>query len=133
LIRLPVPLINNFLKGHDKVAFGFSKNDSTEAIDEIQNYLDARFVSASEAAWRILKFPMSGQFPNTFRLAIHLENEQTIIYKENEPIENIVERNKTQLTEFFEFNKTSSTPLLYSEMPNHCTWNVKTKAWAARK
>ncbi len=48
-------------------------------------------------------------------------------------MENIVERNKTQLTEFFEFNKTSSTPLLYSEMPNHCTWNVKTKAWAARK
>lgn len=118
-------------KGHDKVAFGFSKNDSTEAVDEIQNYLDARFVTASEAAWRILKFPLSGQFPKTFRLAIHLENQQQIIYKENELIENIVERNKTQLTKYFEFNKTNtSTQLLYSEMPNHCTWNVE---WSKRK
>ncbi len=121
-------------KGHDKVSFGFSKNDNEDKVDEIQNYLDARFVSASEAAWRILKFPMSGQFPKTTRLAIHLENKQQIIYKENEPVEDIVSRNKTQLTEFFEFNKTNtSSPLLYSEMPNNCTWNNETKTWAIRK
>jgi len=116
------------------VAFGFSKNDSSEPVDEIQNYLDARFVSASEAAWRILGFPMSGQFPITVRLAIHLENQQNIIYKENEHIQDIVDRNKTQLTEYFQYNKSNnSNELLYSEIPNHCTWDIDKKIWKPRK
>lgn len=123
-------------KGHDKVSFGFSKNSTDEHVDEIQNYLDARFVTASEAAWRLLGLPMSDQFPKTSRLSIHLENKQTIVYKEKEEVEKIIEdstRYKTQLPEYFTFNCTSNENILYSEMPNHCVWNLTTKSWTKRK
>ncbi len=91
-------------KGHDRVKFGFTENNE-ESKDEIKKYFDARFVSASEAAWRILKFPMSGQFPATTRLSIHLENQQSVVFKENQLAEDAIKnKDKTQLTEYFEYN-----------------------------
>ncbi len=56
-----------------------SKDDSTDAvtkmptIDEIQNYQDARYISASEAAWRLFSFPMVEHHPSVERLEVHLE------------------------------------------------------------
>ena len=125
-------------KGHDKVTFGFSKDSNEEHVDEIQNYLDARFVTASEAAWRLLGLPMCGQYPKTNRLTIHLENKQTIIFKETEKAQEIISsqenlRNKTQLTEYFKFNQTNQEKILYSEMPNHCVWKADSKTWTKRK
>jgi len=100
-------------KGHDRVKFGFTENNE-ESKDEITNYLDARFVSASEAAWRILKFPMSGQFPATTRLSIHLENQQSVVFKENQLAEDAIKnKDKTQLTEYFEYNIHPSNQELY--------------------
>jgi len=88
------------------VKFGFSENKQEESLDELKNYLDARFVSASESAWRILGFPMSGQHPATQRLSIHLENQQSVIFKEKH--------------------------VLYHDMPKHCSWQ-ENKTWKKRK
>ena len=123
-------------KGHDRVKFGFSENNKDESLDEIKNYLDARFVSASEAAWRILGLPMSGQYPKTTRLTIHLENKQSIVFKEQASAESIMENSeKTMLTEYFEINKSepSLKDVLYHNMPKHCSWSTKTKSWKLRK
>ena len=123
-------------KGHDKITFGFSKNSSDEPVDEIQNYIDARFVTASEAAWRILGLSMSCQFPKTTRLTIHLANKQSFILKESEKlsIEDLEKRNKSQLTEYFDFNqKNPNEHILYSEMPNHFVWHADKKVWTKRK
>jgi hypothetical protein len=47
-------------------------NNATEGnvveVDEIQKYLDCLFVSASEAAWHIVKFEMHKRFPIVERL-----------------------------------------------------------------
>jgi hypothetical protein len=55
-------------KGHDRATVEISRqtDDATEGneveTDEIKKYLDCRYVSTSEAAWRIFKFDMHDRF-----------------------------------------------------------------------
>jgi hypothetical protein len=46
--------------------------------DEVMQYINARFVSATEAMWHLLKFPMHGRSHAVIRMAIHLPMEQQI-------------------------------------------------------
>ena len=46
-------------KGHDCTTMGFGQTQ-----DEIQQYLEARYVSASEATWRLFQYQMHEEFPN---------------------------------------------------------------------
>jgi len=57
---------------------GADGNNVPAARDEVQNYLDGWYVSASEACHRFFAFNLHGMHPNVYRLAIHLPNEQTI-------------------------------------------------------
>ena len=43
--------------------------------DEIKMFLDARYVSSSEACWRLFKYSMHERTPAVVRLAVHLEGE----------------------------------------------------------
>ena len=43
--------------------------------DEIKAYVDARYISASEACWRILRFSMHDRTPAVLRLAVHLQGQ----------------------------------------------------------
>ena len=63
-------------------------NGQQAARDEIQSYLDARYVSAVEACWRIFELPMHEMDPKVERLPIHLKNEQTVRF---EPDDNLAE------------------------------------------
>lgn len=47
-------------------------NDNTESIDEIQEYWDARYLSAGEAIWRILGFHITKKEPSVTSLPVHL-------------------------------------------------------------
>ena len=49
-------------------------------VDEIQDYLDARYLSTPEAIWRIFGFKLHHRSPATQRLQIHIPNEQTITF-----------------------------------------------------
>ena len=44
--------------------------------DEIRNYIDARYVSAPEAMWRLLEFPMHDCLHAVKRLPVHLPKRQ---------------------------------------------------------
>ncbi len=125
------------LIGHDKVNYSLTNEKiAGKQLDEIMKFLDARYVSASEACWRIFGFDMHGQYPNTVRLPVHLQNKQHIIYKQGDDIKNILEKNsKTPLTEYFELNKKDSdaAKLFYQDIPKYYTWNNNTKTWKKRK
>lgn len=41
-------------------------------LDKIQQYIDGRYVSASEVLWRIYCFPMHSESPPICHQAIHL-------------------------------------------------------------
>ena len=57
---------------------------SIPTIHEIQQYQDARHISASEAAWRIFSFPIVENQPTVERLQIHLEGRRTAYFGQEE-------------------------------------------------
>ncbi|EJD45353.1 helicase [Auricularia subglabra TFB-10046 SS5] len=48
------------------------REDGTEVIDEIENYWRARYLSAGEAAWRLLGFRVASKSPGVTGLVVHL-------------------------------------------------------------
>ncbi|XP_068994247.1 uncharacterized protein [Neodiprion pinetum] len=106
-------------KGSDQATFSV-RNDH----DEVENYLNGRYISTSEAVWRLLEFPIHDRHPTVVHLAVHLENGQRV-YFSAENMQNIVENPpKTTLTAFFDpctsdgFAKT----LLHREVPDYYAW-----------
>ena len=59
------------------------KNISHLVYDEITEYIDGRYLSPMEAAWRLQEFPLCGRSHTVIRLAVHTENQQRIIFEEN--------------------------------------------------
>ena len=50
-------------KGHDRTAISI-QHEENAPVDEIRDYLDARYVSASEACWRIFAFRIHKNLPS---------------------------------------------------------------------
>ena len=96
--------------------------DTTEEIDEIKTYLDCRYISATEACWRIFQFDIHYRQPVVERLPFHLPGEHTIVFEENNCTENVLCRpgiEKTKFTEWLETNKNyeDARDLTYSDFP----------------
>jgi hypothetical protein len=86
-------------------AGGVNGNNVPAARDEVQNYLDGRYVSASEACHRLFAFDLHSMHPNVYRLAVHLPNEQTSYFPEGITVgETMMRNNSTTLTRWCDFN-----------------------------
>jgi hypothetical protein len=48
-----------------------------QVINEPKQFMDGRYISASEAFWRILGFRLHRESPSVIRLSIHLPDQQT--------------------------------------------------------
>jgi hypothetical protein len=127
------------------------------AQDEVQNYLDLRYVSASETCHRLFAFDLQGMHPNVYRLAVNLPNEQTTYFLEGTTVgEAMMRSNSTILTNWCDFNRkakseyataatlarnnndpASSQPValttLYPDYPEIVVWNKSKKVWHLRK
>ena len=102
-------------------------------------YLDARYVSAPEACWRLFHYHLHKEYPAHQPLQVHLENEQTIYYNEQEEMSSVVQRaavQETTLTAWMKTNRTDPTgrTILYPNFPEHYVWhNTTNKHWTPRK
>jgi len=79
-------------------------------IDEIKRYLDCRYVSALEAAWRIFKFDMHEWFPTVEHLQYHLPNQQMVLFCDGDDVQEVAIRSaisRMMLTEWFKTNQES--------------------------
>jgi len=54
-----------------------------EKIDEISDYINAHYLSAMEATWRIFKYKITSQSPSVTCLPIYLPEEQIILCGNN--------------------------------------------------
>ncbi len=54
--------------------------EKTGRCNEIEQLQDARYVSASEAAWRILPFDIVDNDPPVYRLEVHRERPHTVYF-----------------------------------------------------
>jgi hypothetical protein len=78
--------------------------------NEIKKYFDCRYVSASEATWRIFKFDMHERFPTVERLQYHLPNQQMVLFANDDDVQEVATRStisRTMLTEWFKTNQES--------------------------
>lgn len=104
-------------KGSDQATFAL-ENDR----DEVRLYESGRYISSSEAVWRILSFPIHERFQTVFHLAIHLENGQRVYFNKDDShrLTNIISNPpKTTLLAFFDLCKVDcfSKTLLYVQFP----------------
>ena len=87
-------------KGHDKCIAQFSiPNINNNDQDEINKYLDARYVSASESLWRIFAFDLHSIKPSVTRLAIHMPGQNLVTFNDSDNIKELKDKNcNTTLT-----------------------------------
>lgn len=110
-------------KGHDRATL-----EVDGVIDETKLYLDARYVGASEACWRIFHYPLHQNSPNVVRLQVHLPDNQQVFYDPADRAADIVERGppETTLTRFFEVSSPFST--LYLAQSGRLTSDYSTNS-----
>ncbi|KAL3618575.1 hypothetical protein CASFOL_037657 [Castilleja foliolosa] len=133
-------------KGADRVRFCITRSDDASdsnsdnvapVINEIQNFVDGRYICPHEASWRILNFPIHERTPAVEVLAVHLENMQNVTFKENLKLQAIVRNpgfGKTTLTEWIESNKRDSRglDLTYVTYCSRYRWDKKIITWLPR-
>lgn len=111
-------------KGHDCANIEIShKGDRAMNWDEVQMFLDSRYISAPEAIWRLFEFKMHDQSHSIITLAVHLPEGQSVYFiagEEETAVERSARRNTT-LTAYFQLNAKDekARQYLYTEVPEH--------------
>ncbi|XP_052185281.1 uncharacterized protein LOC127796918 [Diospyros lotus] len=107
-------------------------------INEIQQYLDARYIGPPEVAWRIFGHPLHAEMPTVVRLALHLPGMHRVVFNPEESLETIQSRVGQQmstLTGFFAYcaGSEDECPFTYQEFPQHYVWLKSEKRWKSRE
>ncbi|KAL6124326.1 hypothetical protein ACLB2K_076839 [Fragaria x ananassa] len=121
-------------KGPDRVSLELQSNLE---FDEIRQFVNARWVCAPEALWKIFKFALNKGYPTVEQLQIHLPNMQQVTFNVERTVEDILEDDRpkmSMLTEFFTLNQSDddAKAYLYREIPEHYKWEKNKKEWVKR-
>jgi PIF1-like helicase len=114
-------------------------HDVQRPRNEIDEYIDARYVSAPECVHRILSFSMHDHKPSVVRLAVHEQDTHTVTYDPlEETYEDILSREDTSLTAFFEAcakYPDLTANLLYPDAPSKFVLKTidRKKVWEIRQ
>ena len=119
-------------KGHDRATVEVKSND------EISLYLDACYISVSEASWRIFHYRLHNEKPDIIQLCVHLPGQHKILFQDDEQLESIIERSaieKSTLTAWFHANTIypDARNSTYADFPIRWVYNNKTKNWKLRQ
>ncbi|XP_052901555.1 uncharacterized protein LOC128309213 [Anopheles moucheti] len=102
-------------KGHDRLSVSLAVGG-----DEIQQHIDARYLSPTDSCWRIMRFELQAKTHTVVTLPIHLENQQNVFFRANENVSSVLNRGKhTMLTRFFQLaaHDSFARALLYHDVP----------------
>ncbi|PIA34361.1 hypothetical protein AQUCO_03800159v1 [Aquilegia coerulea] len=119
-------------KGHDRTTMVVGAKD-----DEIQQYLDARYVGPTEAAWRLYGFRIHEELPCVTKLAFHLKGMHVCVFNPNDTPEQVKEKaenQKSSLTAYFDWYEKNPTTKAYTyqQFPEHFRWCKDNKKWTPR-
>jgi hypothetical protein len=140
-------LFKYVFKGHDRATIEIRGNNmqgqgqrqvQMQANDEIRLYLDARYISASEASWRIFHYRLHDEKPDVIQLCVHLPGQHRVIFRDDECLENVIERSnteKTTLTAWFEANiiYPEERRITYTDFPSKWVYDNRNKKWKPRQ
>ena len=107
-------------------------------IDEIKSYLDAQYVSSSEAIWRIYGFDMHNEKPDVQHLHVHPPMQNVVTFHDIEDLRGVIRNDankKTTLTEWFVSNQNErdANELLYIDFLEKSVWHNKRRCGTKRQ
>ena len=105
--------------------------------NEIQEYIDARYLSICEAIWRILEFDIHFRIPAVERLVVHLPNNNYVRYEPGTTLASLLESpaaKSSMLTEWFNTNARHPgyRHLTYCDFPTEWSWHSSDRLWRKR-
>ncbi|GBM14434.1 hypothetical protein AVEN_246596-1 [Araneus ventricosus] len=103
--------------------------------NEIANYIDARYVSAAEAMWRLLGLHMHDRSHAVMRLSVHLPNQKRVTFKDGHEEETLeaARSRQTMLESWFQLNQSDpdAQTLLNTDIPYNYVYDRNN--WKRRK
>ena len=130
-------------KGYDRITAAVVSDASgqsnvNDGSDEIRQYLDCRYVSPSEACWRIFAFPIHGRKPSVERLFFHLDGEQSVYFNDYEQVDDVLLKpsvTESMFTSWFECNAKfpEAKTLTYSKFVSKFVYVKSTRTWKPRQ
>ena len=126
-------------KGPDMASIAIESEGNNEQSDkkvnEINKFVNSRFVTTLEAFWRICGFDVHDRDPSIQRLAVHEKKIQMITFNKENPGEAVSNPKNTTFLAWFILNKNDLTArqLKYHEIPGHYVWNSSQHKWTQRK
>ncbi|GJS24077.1 ATP-dependent DNA helicase PIF1-like protein [Tanacetum coccineum] len=132
-------------KGPDRISAGIYVNDGSNGddvvdknVDEVKAYLDCRYVSACEAAWRILAFDIHHRTPSVERLSFHMPGQQQVVYQDAANLDDVLQKpsvGASMFTAWMEINKTDTKAreLTYADFPTKYVFKQDERKWYPRK
>ncbi len=124
--------------GQENNAEAVVANGEWQNRDEIKAYLEGRYVSTSEASWRLFSFRMHDGTSSATQLAVHEPGMHTVMYNDNASIFEIVNREQNQKTTFTKYLQVNidyplAKEVTYMDFPSVFTWTNGTKKWTIRQ
>ena len=105
-------------------------------IDEIKDYQDARYLSATEADWRLRGYSIVEHDPNVVRLEVHLKGQHIVYFEEGEEKEAVrkSEDKRTKLMYWFIANENypNARHVRYVDFPKYFWWINEHRKWSPR-
>lgn len=110
-------------------------------VNEIERYVDSRYICAQQAVWRMLAYPMHDHFPSIMRLAYHLPGEHQVLFDADANLEELLNdpaSGRSMLTSFFEFcqrNPDITRNVTYADAPRALSYykSGNKKGWHIRQ
>ena len=126
-----------------------NQGEKTPANNEVQNFINARYIGATEALWRLFGYPMHGMYPEVTKLQIHLPEGHTAFMKihdernmneteknklRQEQMEALRKQEKTMLTAFFDLNvdDEKAREHMYCDILKYYRFDAKEKKYFKR-
>jgi hypothetical protein len=130
-------------KGYDRICAKIvptNKHSTIEKqpVDEIKQYLDCRYISPSEACWRIFSFKTHGRKPAVERMFFHMVGEKAIYFTDHSRMENVLEKasvTESMFTAWLIANQQyqAARELTYGQFVTKFVYNKKDRVWTPRK
>ncbi|KAJ8936716.1 hypothetical protein NQ314_012188 [Rhamnusium bicolor] len=105
-------------------------------VDEVADYLDSRYVSSMEAAWRLQELKMHDRSHSVMVLPVHLPGNRMVVFDVNDDADRLEDRldRISKLEAWFILNRddVNARRILYSDIPEHYTWDNR-EGWRPRR
>ncbi|CAF1866631.1 unnamed protein product [Brassica napus] len=122
----------------DPMASGETSERVIKQQNEIQDYVDARYLSACESMWWTFAFHIHKRKTSVEKLIIHFEGEHNITIKSTDNLSRVIHKpgiEKKMFTEWMVLCRRSAfaQTLTYVQIPEYFVWNNSSKIWSERK